>query len=79
MVDRRTRTWQRGREKQWSPRALESERVTESWECDKACTSKAKGKKRGERIKMRYRRHEGMGGQRRRGDEARWQERKNGG
>lgn len=28
-----------------------SERVTESWECDKACTSKAKGRKRGERIK----------------------------
>ena len=30
--------------------ALESERVTESWECDKACTSKAKGQERRERI-----------------------------
>lgn len=52
--------------------------MTESWECDKACTSKAKGNERGERDKMRYRRHEGMGGERRGGDEARWKERKDG-
>lgn len=48
--------------------------MTESWECDKACTSKAKGMERGERIKMRCRRHKGMGGVRSGKDEARWRE-----
>ena len=72
---RRRRRWQQGRVKAMEPTsARESERVTESWECDKACTSKAKGKeKKRERERRKGENETQERGEERRGEERRGQ------